>query len=273
MLKKLRPDDISKQALSHSLEHFNGLLAKSSTSLDDRLAALVVITKPVQSVVAQFKVDNPGADQWLPICLELWQERKQSMQAKFDRIAKKRQRKLMPKKGVDPFEMATKMTTAKPKQTQQQTATVATSSVVKGDASSSSSSVAVIKRLDLSSLKSNVILADETDTKSAERKPAMKRLIVDAFFLGDGQAPPSPPPNDKPDEEDLESVEPKKKRPNFAPKPRASFGKLKSFKPNMQPTASSSSMHPSWQAKKVAKETQKINFDQLPKANKRITFS
>ncbi|UXI15343.1 Signal recognition particle protein [Sarcoptes scabiei] len=72
-LKLIKPDGVSKQALTHDFSHFDSLLKKSNQSIENHLIARICQHRLVQSSVRSFKNDNPGSEQWLPELISLWE--------------------------------------------------------------------------------------------------------------------------------------------------------------------------------------------------------
>ena len=77
-LKPITPDTISKQALIHDEEYFDSLLKKSNIPVADRLIARVCQQRQIQLIVKKFRLENPGCEQWLPVQIELWEEKRQN---------------------------------------------------------------------------------------------------------------------------------------------------------------------------------------------------
>ncbi|KAI2796437.1 hypothetical protein BLOT_015381 [Blomia tropicalis] len=74
-LKQLNVDHVSKQSLLKNVKDFHLMISNANTSPADRVLAMVCSGKGIQDAVTKFRDENPGCDQWLPVLLELWDQK------------------------------------------------------------------------------------------------------------------------------------------------------------------------------------------------------
>lgn len=87
-LKSITPDTISKKALVHDDNFLDSLLKKANTPVTERLIARVCQNPQIQSCVKKFRLENPGYEQWLPVQIELWYEKRKIQKDKLKNVDK-----------------------------------------------------------------------------------------------------------------------------------------------------------------------------------------
>lgn len=218
----------------------------------------------MQSEIGKFKKDNPECDQWLPVQIDLWKEKK-SMNKIKDKSSKIN-------KQADKSDKSSRMSKSTNKSPKSSTANFTITPIKPEVKPHSNSKSAVIKRLDLTSTE-DVIVSDtpEYSNKDHSNLEVESNPKKDSFFLtGDNSA--------SEDEDDFENQDdnfqgdnvenysknrgkkfpPRQFGGNFANNQRNE--RFRNEPPSTSET-SNKTLHPSWQARKLAKERQKISFN------------
>ncbi|XP_054718125.1 serum response factor-binding protein 1-like [Uloborus diversus] len=74
LIKKMKPDSISKLAISKALD-WNSVLQQKNASIEDRCISMLANYKPVQEEVENFYASNKELISKIPECLKEWEEK------------------------------------------------------------------------------------------------------------------------------------------------------------------------------------------------------
>ncbi|CAG2110759.1 unnamed protein product [Medioppia subpectinata] len=283
-LKGVNVDEVSKQALIHDKTYFDDIIKSSKSCLELKCLAKIAVNEDVWKAVNKFKEENPNCDQWLPSQIELWHQKNA---IKRNTILKKKGLKSEDNVDTNEAEVPEKINNE--------------SDLKKID-------VKQKKKSDLnqnnikSKPKEPIIKKKEIKKKEAiretEEKVEPKKVKFDPFFITDGmddneeQSDDSIVRNDRQMNAYSQNRRTRRQQQfnqqNFSQRIEKN-GSRNDFKPNNKTKtfgnsvaktsgntgdneSSGESLHPSWAARRSAKDKFKINLNDKPMA-KKIKFT
>ncbi|CAG2162593.1 unnamed protein product [Oppiella nova] len=287
-MRGVNVDEVSKQALIHNKTYFDDIIKSSQSSIELKCLARIAINESVKKAVEKFKEENPNCDQWLPSQIELWDHKKS---IKRERLRKNKGLKDDDKNESNESHMKTNESDLKTK--------VDTEGKKKPKANNKKVNA---KRED--QIKTNT----DKEAKKEQNVVETKKPKFDPFFLSDNMDENEELSDDsidtnerqinvrnRPQNKGFKSEQrrdqyskrieknPSRNERNFKPdyktktfdKSNKNDNKSKGVaqsRGNTSNEGSGESLHPSWAAKKSAKDKFKIDFNQKPLA-KKIKFS
>ncbi|OTF71714.1 hypothetical protein BLA29_009758, partial [Euroglyphus maynei] len=186
----------------------------ANTPVADRLIARVCQHRQIQSSVKKFRLENPGCEQWLPVQIELWEEKRQNKVGKskkvensrkdngFQKVKNSNESKNVSKEKKQKLEplptpkIAMKKSPLNPrlslsKKSKSFTPTFQVTPLNDNKiVDSIKTKSAVIKRIDLSSISDKILDDNEDDDSNVQEKAESPRKnkktpVDDGFFLAE----------------------------------------------------------------------------------------